>query len=149
MTSSNHGELSLYIDAQILPANKSSEILSSGPGSSSGVVYTTSVENTSVMLSCEIKANPMIENVVWHYYQVNKQNQVVNKVMLSNWISSINTVLNETEKRYYSQLNLNNLTANHTGFYSCSINFLLIDNLNQTKVVNSNATYFLQVQCKC
>lgn len=100
------------------------------------------------MLSCEIKSNPMIENVVWHYYQLNKQNQVVNKVMLSNWISSINTVLNETEKRYYSQLNLNNLTSNHTGFYSCSINFLLIDNLNQTQVINSNATYFLQVQCK-
>ena len=68
--------------------------------------------------------------------------------MLSNWISNTNVVLNKTEKRFYTQLTLNNVTLNHSGYYACAINFILSDNLNQTLAVNSNATYFLQVKCK-
>ena len=110
----------------------------------------TSFENTSLSLQCEIKSYPQVDSVVWYFYQVNKTypHQVIHRVRLSSWISSIKTVLNETEKRYYSQLNLNNLTADHTGYYSCCIQAPLTDQLNQTKLFNVNQTYFLQVKCK-
>jgi hypothetical protein len=71
---------------------------------------------------------------------------MINKVMLSNWISNMNVILNKTEKRYYTQLTLNNITLNHSGYYSCAINFVLSDNLNKTFFVNSSATYYLQVK---
>lgn len=109
-------------------------------------IYLTSNENSSVTLQCELKSNPLIDNVIWYFYQVNKSLQVIHKVRLSNWISSIKTILNETEKRYYSQLNLNNLTSDNTGYYSCSIQTELSDDLSQTKHVNLNSTYFLQVK---
>lgn len=114
-----------------------------------GAVHTTAVENASVILSCEIQSNPLVDTVTWYYYQVDGKGRIVNKVAQSNWITSINVILNETEKRYYSQLYLNGVSANQTGYYACSINFHLVDQLNKTKQIDSNATYFLQVQCKC
>lgn len=108
----------------------------------------SSSENASVTLTCEIEANPLVDSGHWYYYQIGKDSQIINKVMLSNWISNTNVVLNKTEKRFYTQLTLNNVTLNHSGYYACAINFILSDNLNQTLAVNSNATYFLQVKCK-
>ena len=112
-------------------------------------IYLTSLEKTSLSLQCEIKSYPQMDSAIWYFYQVNKTypHQVIHKVRLSNSISSIKTILNETEKRYYSQLNLTNLTADHTGYYSCSINSPLIDQLNQSRLFNVNSTYFLQVKC--
>ena len=111
-----------------------------------GAIFISSHENASVTLACEIDSNPLVENGHWYFYQISKESKVVNKVMLSNWISNMNVILNKTEKRYYTQLTLNNLTLNHSGYYQCAINFVLSDNLNQTFFVNSSATYFLQVK---
>ena len=137
------------IDAQILPTNKTGL---NNPESQNlrqpGVAYLSTYENASVTLTCEIDSNPSIDNVIWFYYQISKDNQIVNKVMLSNWVNTVSTVLNENVKRRYSQLILNNATLNHTGYYACSINFILNDDLSHAVSINSNATYFLQVQCK-
>lgn len=111
-------------------------------------VYLTAHENTSTSLQCEIKSYPLMDNLVWYFYQVNSSSHLIQKIRLSSWSSSIKTVLNQTEKRYYSQLNLNNLTSENTGYYSCSIDHTLTDDLNQTNRFNINSTYFLQIKCK-
>ena len=132
-------------DAQLTPMNKSSLFRKLKLKDS---VYLMSNENASTTLQCEIKSYPQIDNLVWYFYQVNTTSHLIQKIRLSNWISSIKTVLNQTEKRYYSQLNLNNLTSENTGYYSCSIDQTFTDDLNQTNRFNLNSTYFLQVKCK-
>lgn len=112
----------------------------------SQAVFVSTYENSTLTLSCEIDSNPLNENVIWYYYELNKQNQVKNKVMLSSWISTITRVINETKKYYYSQLNLINVTSNHSGYYTCAVSSILHDGLNQTHALNANATYFLLVQ---
>ena len=78
---------------------------------------------------------------------------MVNKFQLSNFdgrtssISGIRRLANiEKQKRFYSHLNLFNVTLNNSGYYSCSINTIIKDDLNQTLVVSANSTYFVQVQ---
>lgn len=137
------------IYASLVAANKTSNYYESSRVTQGAAVHATAVENASVILSCEIQSNPLVDTVQWYYYQMDRQGRIVNKVAQSNWITSINVILNETEKRYYSQLYLNHVSANQTGYYACSINFHLVDQLNKTKQIDSNATYFLQVQCKC
>jgi hypothetical protein len=116
---------------------------------SSSSVHISAYEYSSIVLTCQVSSNPFIDKIVWHYYQTDESNQIINRVILSNWVSSVNSIMNDTVKQSYSQLNLFNITANHTGFYSCSIDFPIRDDLDQMKQIKANATYFLQVQCKC
>ena len=70
---------------------------------------------------------------------------MVNKVALSNSIQK-RTIINDVS---YSQLYLNEVAFNNTGYYSCAINNVLLnDSLGQRYLVNKNASFFLQVQCK-
>lgn len=137
------------LDAQLIAMNKSNILRRMKV---KDAVYLTSFENSSVSLQCEIKSYPVItDNVVWYFYQLNESNNqqiIINKIRLSDWTSSIKTILNQTEKRYYSELTLSNLTSNHAGYYSCSFQSILIDDLNHTKHLDINSTYFLQIKCK-
>ncbi len=130
-------------DAQITSANKSISQLQNLR--QPGAVFINAIENSSLVLTCELKSNPQIEQVVWYYYQLNKQNQMVNKVSLSNSIQK-RTIINDVS---YSQLSLNEVAFNNTGYYSCAINNVLLnDSLGQRYLVNKNASFFLQVQCE-
>jgi hypothetical protein len=118
-------------------------------------LFVNTYENTSITLTCEIESSRMNENVVWHYFQLDKDANVVNKFQLSNFDGRTNSVNGikrlssiDRQKRFYSHLNLYNVTLNNSGYYSCSINTVLKDDLNQTLFVKANATYYLQVQCK-
>jgi hypothetical protein len=121
-------------------------------------LFVNTYENTSITLTCEIESSRMNENVVWHYFQLDKDATVVNKFQLSNFDGRANSVSGaagakrvsnlDKQKRFYSHLNLYNVTMNNSGYYVCSINTVLKDDLNQTLFVKANATYYLQVQCK-
>lgn len=83
-----------------------------------------------------------MSNVNWYYYQINKDNKIINKVSLNQIISTSSP----KNKNQYTNINLNNLASTNTGYYTCEINYILTDNLNQTFIGISDATYFLQVQ---
>jgi hypothetical protein len=106
-------------------------------------------ENSSITLTCEIESSRMNENVQWHYFQLDQNNQIINKFQLNtqNKRAFLNNDL-KLQKKFYSHLNLYNVTLNNSGYYSCSIQTMIKDDLNQSLVVRANSTYFLQVQCK-
>lgn len=119
-------------------------------------LFLNTYENSSLSLTCEIESSRASENVVWHFFQVDQDGAVVNRFQLSNGGDNAasrspnvnsNRRLSSIQKRFYSHLNLFNVTMNNSGYYSCSINSVLKDDLNQTVIVKANATYFLQVQC--
>jgi hypothetical protein len=113
------------------------------------MVYLSTFENKTVTLTCQIDANPRIYNINWYYYQVNKENKVINKVSLNLLMKNLTTSnINSQQNVYYTHISLSSVASSNTGYYACEINYILNDNLNQTFIGIADATYYLQVQCE-
>ncbi|CAF0713218.1 unnamed protein product [Brachionus calyciflorus] len=147
--SNKHGSAKSFIRIEVLYAkvisgNKTQTESSNLRISNSN--YINTFQNSSLTLMCEIDSNPLVDKVDWFFFQLNKKNQIINKIQIKNGINGINRNLNETHKLHISQLNLLNVDYNQSGYYTCLIHTNLKDDLAQTTTVFSNSTYFLQVQ---
>lgn len=130
--------------AQISALNKTTSLAESHNLRQNNAIYINSVENSSITLNCRLDSNSR-QHVTWHYYQLNKNDKIVNKIKLNDYMTTIVSGRYGIQKSM-SQLKLNNIRDQNSGYYTCGIQFRLIDSLNNTKMVEQNSTYYLQVQ---
>lgn len=130
----------------MVPLNRTTSLAESQNLRQRNAIYINSVENSSITLSCRLDATGH-QKVTWYYYQLNRNDQVINKVKLGDYMTKLQTGRMGIQKSK-SELRLNNLREQNSGYYSCAINFRIEDSLKNSKVIQQNVTYFLQVQCK-
>lgn len=141
--------INLNLDVEVKATNRTSFIEQKNLLRDVRAHLVSSYENSSLTLTCQIESNPVNEQVTWFYYELSGSDG--NHAIIRNQIvlppSYIWTSRGADGSSFFSHLVLSNLTSNHSGYYSCAISSTLIDSLNRTQQVNSNATYFLLVQC--
>ncbi len=116
-------------------------------------IYINSNETASLItLNCKLDSNSLEGRVDWHFFQLDKQARQVNKAKISSrLITAVSKGIQvdaSQQMHTFSQLRLENLNANNSGYYACSVQFTLKDDFNQTELVAQNATYYLNVQCE-
>lgn len=109
-------------------------------------IYINSVENSSVTLNCRLDSNRR-EEIVWYYYQLDRQDKVINKIKLNDFAAITQTGRNGIQKTF-SRFMINKLSDRNSGYYACAVQFRLSDDLRGSYLVQENVTYYLQVQCK-
>ena len=140
-------------DAQLVSLNKATSDKEGQSLRQPKAIYINSNETASLItLNCKLDSNSLEGRVDWHFFQLDKQGRQVKKAKISSrLITAVSKGIQvdaSQQMHTFSQLRLESLNANNSGYYACSVQFTLKDDLNQTELVAQNATYYLNVQCE-
>lgn len=132
------------IYAQITALNRTTSRAESLNLRQKNAIYINSVENSTVNLDCRLDTNDRQE-IIWYYYQLNKNDQIVNRIKLTDHTKTSKNPRSGILTSI-SQIKLNKLRDRNSGYYSCGVRFKLTDSLKNSKIIEQNVTYYLQVQ---
>lgn len=148
----------VYSDTRLRPLNNTSDNDVQLNLHNDNEILIKSSTNSNISLICELKTNLNSNEIkiTWFYYKYENEKFTSKRVKLNytNGLIKMQTNVRTADgfKILTSRMTLNDLRSTQFGYYMCGVeNYQVKSSLYDHKVLdlNINASYFLQIQCKC